>query len=263
MIKQILTKVLVVSLLLSGGAAWAEKSIHETLTDKGLKKVEKEDEARLGQMQINPMMMEIYMADGSTVEKNQMMQLFMGGKHTPDLYIDANDKPVAMVMRDATPEEQAEMKAQMEAQMAARNAPSNLKGNPAPDFSVEDISGKKYSLAELKDKVIVLNFWFIQCQPCVMEMPELNKLVEEYKGKDVVFLAISGMDSKEAIEEFLTEKEFNYNIVASGGQVAQKYGVRGFPTSIIIDKKGVVVAEHSGFAPGLKETLSKEIKAAM
>ncbi len=87
--------------------------------------------------------------------------------------------------------------------------------NPAQDFEVETIAGNKFMLSELEGKIIVLNYWFIGCTPCLKEIPQLNKLVEEYADKGVIFLAISRMDTKEQIEEFLQKKPFYYDIMAN------------------------------------------------
>jgi thiol-disulfide isomerase/thioredoxin len=64
-----------------------------------------------------------------------------------------------------------------------------LVGCEAPEFDVVAVDGKRLKLSALKGKVVVLNFWFIGCAPCIAELPALNKLVDEYKGEDVVFIA--------------------------------------------------------------------------
>ena len=108
---------------------------------------------------------------------------------------------------------------------------------PAPLFEAVDLQGNSYKLEELKGKVVVLNFWFIGCAPCRIEMPGLNEMVKEYKDKDVVFLAFA-LDSKESLEEFLTKTEFAYQIIPSATSIANLYEAEGFPTHIVIDKKG-------------------------
>ena len=54
-------------------------------------------------------------------------------------------------------------------------------------FAAVDMNGNSYSLGILKGKVVVINFWFVECKPCVIEMPELNEIVEKYKSEEVVF----------------------------------------------------------------------------
>ncbi|MCB9309709.1 MAG: TlpA family protein disulfide reductase [Lewinellaceae bacterium] len=89
---------------------------------------------------------------------------------------------------------------------------------PAPDFEVKDINGTVYKLSQLKDKTIVLNFWFTSCKPCIAEIPVLNELVDE--NKDVVFLALAA-DKEDRIQSFLKKHSFHYNIVADALKIAK------------------------------------------
>ncbi|MEM7106980.1 MAG: TlpA disulfide reductase family protein, partial [Bacteroidota bacterium] len=106
--------------------------------------------------------------------------------------------------------------------------------NAAPDFNAKDLDGNTLSLAQLKGKVVVVNFWGIGCGPCIVEMPELNELVKRYQGMDGVFIGFTG-DSRENLEQFFKKKEFDYQIVARARSISQSYGVSGIPVHIIID----------------------------
>lgn len=126
------------------------------------------------------------------------------------------------------------------------------------NFKAKDINGKEVELASFTGKkVVVLNFWFIQCKPCVAEMPELNKLVDEYKdNKNVEFISIC-LDKKEDIEKFFQKIQFKYRCIPEANTIAGKYGVMGFPTHIVVDKKGNIVLRQTSFS----DDLIKEIKA--
>lgn len=136
------------------------------------------------------------------------------------------------------------------------------KGEKALDFIVTDLNGKSIKLSELKGKVVVLNFWFTKCGPCVVEMPKLNALVKEYKNKEVVFLAIT-FNKKGVVENFLDETEFNYTIAANANDVITMYGVQSYPTSIVINKKREIVLKEIGYRTNIKKVLSKAIKAQL
>jgi peroxiredoxin len=110
---------------------------------------------------------------------------------------------------------------------------------PAPDFDVKTLEGESLKLSALKGKVIILNFWYIGCAPCRVEMPGLNTLTEEFKDQDVVFIAFA-LDNAEALEEFLIEKEFKYRIVPAANKIASLFGVKVFPTHILINKRGEI-----------------------
>jgi peroxiredoxin len=135
---------------------------------------------------------------------------------------------------------------------------SALIGTEAFDFALDDMKGKKIKLSQLKGKVVVLNFWFIECKPCVMEMPELNELVAEFKGNEVIFLAIA-VNKKDQLKKFLKKTEFKYKVLPNGQSVSDSYGVKGFPTNLIMDQNGIIQYVSTGIGPNNKSNLQKEI----
>jgi peroxiredoxin len=125
---------------------------------------------------------------------------------------------------------------------------------PAPDFDVKNLEGESLRLSDLKGKVIVLNFWFIGCAPCQVEMPGLNTLTEEFKDKDVVFIAFA-LDDADALKEFLKVKEFKYLIVPKSGKIVADYGVKVYPTHVLIDQKGKIAFMLTGGSEDRHEQL--------
>jgi peroxiredoxin len=117
-----------------------------------------------------------------------------------------------------------------------------------PEFEVTGLNGETGSLASLKGKVVVLNFWFIACSPCRIEIPGLNKLVEEYKDNEVVFLALAN-DEADALNSFLKKTKFEYDVVPNAMDIAKQYNVSGFPTHVIIGKDGLVRQSLVGGSP--------------
>ena len=136
-------------------------------------------------------------------------------------------------------------------------------GQPAKAFSATDIHGNSYSSTELKDKVIVLNFWFVACTPCIKEMPQLNELVNQYgKRDDIVFLGLS-TDTEELLGKFLAKREFKYEIFAKSKHIAESYLVAAYPTSFVIDKKGIVTYAHTGLGENTVNDIHNAIKKAL
>jgi thiol-disulfide isomerase/thioredoxin len=133
--------------------------------------------------------------------------------------------------------------------------------NPPP-FIVTTIDDEKFDLASLRGKVVVLNFWFIGCAPCRVEIPGLNQLVSEFKGKDVIFIAFAN-DSAPELQTFLKEKPFTYRIVADAGKTADAYDVSAYPTHLIIGKDGQIVARLSGGSDHRHEELRPLIERAL
>jgi len=118
----------------------------------------------------------------------------------------------------------------------------------APEFEATTLDGNRISLKGLKGKAVVLNFWFINCGPCRGEMPELNKIVEEFKDR-VRFLAFAS-DSTPALKGFLKENSFKYEIIpGDGAKFSGSYKVEGFPTHFLIDQNGRIAWEARGAHP--------------
>ena len=123
-----------------------------------------------------------------------------------------------------------------------------------------DINGNKYDLRELTGKVLVFNFWFINCPPCRQEIPELNQLYAKYKdNKEVVFLAIA-LDEKYDIQQFIKTNPFLYPIISDGRFYTQKYGVSSYPTHLVVGKDGLVKFHTMGLASNTVYWVEKTIK---
>jgi peroxiredoxin len=140
-------------------------------------------------------------------------------------------------------------------------APGPASGRrPAPDLTLKTLDGREVRLSDLKGRVVVLNFWFVNCAPCRAEMPDLNKLVDNHRGRDVVFLAVA-TDRADAVRAFLGKQPFKYEIVPEGTATANAFGVISFPTHILIDKAGHVAHFLVGGGAGRMEQLTALIAA--
>jgi len=136
-------------------------------------------------------------------------------------------------------------------------------GKSISNAKLVTLDKKKYNLKELAGKVVVLNFWFINCPPCRMEIPHLNKVTETYKDRDdVVFLAVA-LDEAYDLKQFLKEMPFNYGIVDGGRYIASQYGITLYPTHVVLDKEGKVIFHTSGYGMGTVPWLKKSIEAAL
>jgi thiol-disulfide isomerase/thioredoxin len=114
---------------------------------------------------------------------------------------------------------------------------------------------------------VVINFWFINCPPCKQEIPELNELVAKYKdNKDVVFLAIA-LDDAYDLRNFLKTMPFNYNVVGGGRYYSEKYGVKSYPTHVIIGKDGLIKFSTLGLAANtvywIEKTIKEQVEASV
>ena len=138
---------------------------------------------------------------------------------------------------------------------------SCIKGKEMPLLSLKTISGEKIETKDLKGKVIVINLWFTTCHPCIAELPALNKLVKEYKDKNVVFLGLS-TDTKEILDrDFFPNYKFDFKIIAGANDIVEKIGQTGFPTTYIIDMKGKVIDAWIGGFDGKEAEIAAYLKA--
>lgn len=130
-------------------------------------------------------------------------------------------------------------------------------------FSDRDITGTKWDLKKLQGKVVVLNFWFVNCSPCRMEIPELNKLVANYKdNNDVIFLAVA-LDSRSDIKEFLSNTPYDYHIISDGRPITSQYGITSYPTNVVLDRQGKVSFHTTGFSPKTVSVVKSSIDEAL
>ena len=135
-------------------------------------------------------------------------------------------------------------------------------GEKAKDFIGTDLNGNSIKLSELKGRIVVLNFWFTKCGPCIMEMPDLNELASMYKDKNVVFLAIT-FNEKELVEQFLESNTFNYAILTNAKSAVNIYNVKSYPTNMIINQQGEIVLKELGYRTNIKEVLANSINSLL
>ncbi|GHE57664.1 peroxiredoxin family protein [Roseivirga thermotolerans] len=209
-------------------------------------------------IQIDITALEVYLHDGTKVPSSEFMQHFMSVDLMTAFYVDAHGTPKAAVFEVAS-EEARQAKISTFEKMKGSDFMLNKK---APDFTLKNLEGNSINLQDFKGQYVLLNFWFAACKPCIMEMPELNELVEEFKPKGINFLAI-GLDNPERITKFLEQHAFNYELLPNGRRVAHSYGVTSYPTHLLLDPNGKVIFSQEGYFPGLKYTLRKRLKDAL
>lgn len=138
------------------------------------------------------------------------------------------------------------------------------------DFTLVDQYGNDHTLSEYKGKTVFLNFWATWCPPCRAEMPDIQKVYEEYssEGEDaLVVLGIAAPDygseiSEEGIKEFLNENGYTYPVLMDpGGKIFTEYGVYSYPTTFMINKEGKVFGYASGQLN--EDTMKSIIKQTM
>ena len=135
-------------------------------------------------------------------------------------------------------------------------------GATAPGFSLEDLAGEKVELKDFRGKVVLLDFWSTRCPPCRKAMPHLQELHEKYKNKGLVVVGVSLDVNKRVVERFLQALRCDFLILMDpqGRETGRFYRIRFIPTTLIIDKKGVI--RFRGHPSQLNEKMIKKYLAA-
>ncbi len=144
------------------------------------------------------------------------------------------------------------------------------KGSAAPDFAGESLDGQQFNLSGLQGKIVVLTFWSTKCVICHSEIPKLNRMVDRYRGKDVVFLALT-MENQVKVEPYLRKTPFNFSILPNSFGVVLKYADQdgkgnidiGFPAHFVINKKGAIEMRTNGWdkAENLESQISRMLSS--
>jgi thiol-disulfide isomerase/thioredoxin len=125
--------------------------------------------------------------------------------------------------------------------------PVDLSGQMATDFTLPDLDGQQHRLASMRGKVVMLDFWATWCGPCRRQMPLVEKLSEEFKGKDLVVYAVNQGEPVDRARSYIDQNKYTTTtLLDEKGEVGRDYKVSGIPTLVIIDRDGKIAAHFVG-----------------
>lgn len=111
----------------------------------------------------------------------------------------------------------------------------------APDFALKAFDGRNHRLSELRGQVVLINFWTSRCGPCRAQMSELAELHAELSGAGVGVLSVNFDSDPERAREFITTHGIAFPVLRDDGrEVSRRYGVRGIPRLVMIDRDGLI-----------------------
>ncbi len=122
-----------------------------------------------------------------------------------------------------------------------------LTGRPrsaAPGYELPDLEGRNHRLEDLRGRIVLLNFWATWCGPCREELPALDQLASRHAEDGLVVVGISlDRAGREAVAGFLEGRGIGFPVLLDpNSEVGDRYGVRFYPTSVVIDRQGRLVA---------------------
>ena len=167
---------------------------------------------------------------------------------------------------EPTQQEQAEVEAVEKPKTPAvpvEKTPPETAGNPAPSFTLQDLSGNEVSLSDFKGKVVILDFWATWCQPCVKEIPHFIELYEQYKDQGFAMVGIS-LDHQGVsdVKSFVQKYQVNYPILMNDGRADKAYGgIKYIPTTFVIDRTGNIRQKYVSYRE--KAVFEADIKALL
>jgi thiol-disulfide isomerase/thioredoxin len=143
------------------------------------------------------------------------------------------------------------------------NDPNALLSDPM-EFTLSGLNGDRLSMAGLKGKILVLDFWATWCVPCRAQHPLYQQIKQRFQDNgDVVFLSISTDDDRQAVKPFLAEQKWRDPVWFEDG-LSRALAIASIPTTIVIDRNGKVFSRMNGYEPEhFVEMLSERIKDAL
>jgi len=124
-----------------------------------------------------------------------------------------------------------------------------LEPKPAPELKFKDLAGRMHDLAELRGKVVLINFWATWCPPCRREMPSMERLSNVLEGEPFIVLAVDVGEDADTIESFTSQLDTTLTfpiLLDTRGHSMKAWKVSGLPTTFVVDKRGHVVASAIG-----------------
>ena len=130
-------------------------------------------------------------------------------------------------------------------------------GSESPDFSATDLRGRQVVLSEFRDrKVVVVDFWATWCGPCLMAMPALQEVYDEFEGREVEILAVNLGEDSERVRRFVERNNYTFRVVVDRNQaIGKRFGVSAIPALVVVGTDGRIEWIQVGYSPNEADEL--------
>lgn len=137
-------------------------------------------------------------------------------------------------------------------------------GDAAPELSLVSLDGKPVSLAALRGKVVLVDFWASWCAPCKDEMPFLEAMYRRLRSRGLVIVGVSVDSERENAQEFIAKMKVSFPIVHDGKHsVADRFKPPRMPTSYVLDREGKIRHVHEGYRKTDARKIEQQIEALL
>ena len=134
----------------------------------------------------------------------------------------------------------------------------------SPGFTTDDAAGNRVDAMSFRGKVVVLNFWATWCPPCRLEMPAMERLYQEFRGKGLEIVAVNFMETPELVRAFAEEQKLTYPMLLdSRADIAELYGVMRLPETVLIGRQGELIAKTIGYKDWYKDDVRGLVAALL
>jgi thiol-disulfide isomerase/thioredoxin len=142
--------------------------------------------------------------------------------------------------------------------------PSTAPRSASGDFTLPDLHGDRVRLSDYRGKVVMVSFWATWCEPCQVELTQVQKLWDRYRerGFELVAINVDPPDAQSAVRDMVRRYRYSFPILLdSSSEVVNRFNPKmELPFSILFDARGQVSATHQGFVPGDEAVIEDEIR---
>ena len=132
---------------------------------------------------------------------------------------------------------------------------------PAPDFTLKTLNGPNLRLEEYRGQVVLINFWASWCGPCRQEMPILDRLHQRYEDAGFAVLGVNVEGEVAPAKKIVDKSKVTFPVLIDAGQhVSELYDLEAMPSTVVVDRDGVVRYVHRGYKPGDEEKYVAVVK---
>ncbi|MCY3540680.1 MAG: redoxin family protein [Gammaproteobacteria bacterium] len=135
-------------------------------------------------------------------------------------------------------------------------------GEPLPVVTAMTLEGEEQALDHFKGKVVLVDVWATWCGPCIAGLPKLREVAEKFAGTDFEVLSVSADDKAETVIDFLEDEDLPWHHwhIGAGGDVHKEWNIRGYPTYMLIDREGTLLARGHGLTDEMISLIEQNLK---